>query len=107
VQQLADKASLDAAFAEPLFLLLKHSPICPISNSVRLEVETFASNHPDLHVGVVDVIDGRPLSQAVEARTGIRHESPQVLLLKDGQAVWHENHWRITAARLTDAFTEL
>jgi thioredoxin 1 len=107
VQQLADKASLDAAFAEPLFLLLKHSPICPISNSVRLEVETFASHHPDLPMGMVDVIDGRSISQAVEARTGIRHESPQALLLKGGQVVWHENHWRITAARLTDAFAEI
>ena len=107
MQQLADKTSLDAAFSEPLFLLLKHSPVCPISNGVRLEVQTFVADHPDLHVGMVDVIDARQLSRDVEARTGIQHESPQALLLKDGQVVWHENHWRITAARLTDAFAKL
>ena len=107
MQQLADEASLDAAFAEPLFLLLKHSPVCPISNSVRLEVETFVADHPDVHVGMVDVIAGRQISQAVALRTGIPHESPQVLLLKEGQVVWHENHWRITAARLTDALAQL
>jgi len=107
VQQLADETSLDAAFAEPLFLLLKHSPVCPISNSVRLEVETFVADHPEVHVGMVDVIAGRLISQAVATRTGIQHESPQALLLKDGQVAWHANHWRITAARLTDAFASV
>ena len=107
MQQLADKTALDAAFAEPLFLLLKHSPACPISNGVRLEVEAFAAERSDLNVGMIDVIDARQISQAVAERTGIQHESPQALLLKDGRVVWHENHWRITAARLTDAFADL
>jgi bacillithiol system protein YtxJ len=107
VQQLVDEASLDAAFAAPLFLLLKHSPICPISNGVRLEVEAFVGDHPDLQVGVVDVVGERTVSNAVAARTGIQHESPQALLLKAGAVVWHENHWRITAARLTEALAAM
>ena len=61
---------------------------------------------PDLESGWVDVVAERRLAQAVAARTGIQHESPQVLLLKDGKVVWHENHWRITAARLTEPSRE-
>ena len=107
MQQLSDEASVDAAFAAPRYLLLKHSPICPISSSVRLEVETFASSHPDLPVGMIDVIDGRKLSDVVAARTGIRHESPQVLLIRAGEVVWHENHWRVTGARLEEGLAQL
>lgn len=103
MQQIADEASLDAAFEAPAFLLLKHSPTCPISGGVRIEVEGFQADHPDLPVGMIDVIDSRPLSRSVEARTGIQHESPQALLLENGRVVWHENHWRITAARLAEA----
>lgn len=107
MQQLVDEASVDAAFTEPRYLLLKHSPICPISDSVRLEVKAFEADHPDLPVGLIDVIDGQSLSNAVAARTGIRHESPQALLLKNGEVVWHENHWRVTANRLGDALGKL
>ena len=107
MQPIADEAALDAAFAAPRYLLLKHSPTCPISGSVRMEVEAFSGDHPDLPTGMIDVLDGRALAEAVAARTGIPHESPQVLLLEDGAVVWHENHWRVTAARLEAALADL
>lgn len=107
MQPIADEAALDAAFAAPRFLLLKHSPSCPISGSVRMEVQAFAGDHPDLPTGVIDVIDARALAQAVASRTGIQHESPQALFLKDGAVVWHENHWRVTQARLEEALAKL
>jgi len=107
VQSIADEAALDAAFEAPRYLLLKHSPTCPISGSVRMEVEAFAGDHPDLPTGMIDVLDGRALSQAVASRTGIQHESPQALLLENGAVVWHENHWRVTAARLEEALADL
>ena len=103
MQSIADEAALDAAFAAPRYLLLKHSPACPISGSVRMEVQAFAADHPDLPTGVIDVLDGRALSQAVAARTGIRHESPQALLLLSGEVVWHGSHWRVTESNLEAA----
>ena len=103
MQQLANEASLDEAFGAPIFLILKHSPICPISGGARIEVENFVADHPDVPTGLIDVIEDRPLSQAVAARTGVQHESPQALLLKDGEVAWHESHWRITAPRLAEA----
>jgi len=36
-------------------------------------------------------------------RTGVRHESPQVLLIRDGLAVWHGSHWEITEQALDQA----
>jgi len=47
-------------------------------------------------VHLVDVLRSRALSQALSARAQVRHESPQLLVLKNGGVVWHGSHWRVT-----------
>lgn len=46
------------------------------------------------------VQDHRPVSRHAEAVTGVRHESPQVLLFVDGALRWHASHGGITAAAM-------
>jgi bacillithiol system protein YtxJ len=43
------------------------------------------------------------LSNAIAERFGVRHETPQALLIKDGRVVWHASHWSITSDSLTEA----
>jgi thioredoxin 1 len=45
----------------------------------------------------------RPLSTAIETVTAVRHESPQALVVQEGQVLWHASHHRITAERLAQA----
>ena len=40
------------------------------------------------------------VSDTATARFGIRHETPQAILLRDGRPVWNASHFRITAAEL-------
>ncbi|MCC7308714.1 MAG: DUF2847 family protein, partial [Acidobacteria bacterium] len=35
------------------------------------------------------------ISNAVEARTGHRHQSPQAFVIRDGKAVYHASHYGI------------
>jgi bacillithiol system protein YtxJ len=49
------------------------------------------------------VREDRPLSLAVAERTGVAHESPQVILLSGGRACWHASHRAVTAAALRQA----
>ena len=42
----------------------------------------------------------------VQALTGVRHESPQVLLLREGRAAWHASHRGITGERVRAALAE-
>ena len=49
---------------------------------------------------VITVQTHRPVSEAASKRLGIRHETPQALLLKDGKVVWNASHFRITASEL-------
>lgn len=79
-------------------LLLLHDPFCPISGAAFRQVARLPGP-----IGLVDVAAAPELSDAVEARTGIRHESPQIILLRDGAPVWSASHYRITESGITEA----
>ena len=97
------EAELDAAFAADSFLVFKHSTSCPISAAAFARYERWCAAHPTVSTGWIDVIAERPLAQAVAARTGIRHESPQALLLAKGVVRWHASHEAIHGASLDAA----
>jgi bacillithiol system protein YtxJ len=92
--------------ADPVAVLYKHSPTCGLSDIAMGEVRAFLAEHPDVPVYLVDVFTLRPLSNAVEAALGVRHESPQTLVFRAGALVWHGSHRRVTAAALRDAVAE-
>jgi monothiol bacilliredoxin len=93
---------LERSKTDPVFIF-KHSTQCSISGHVYQDFSAFAEDHPKLESAIVLVIENRSLSSAIEQRFGIRHESPQALLIKDGRALWHASHWSITADSLDDA----
>jgi bacillithiol system protein YtxJ len=61
----------------------------------------------DLMVGLIRVIEARAASNLVAEKTGIRHESPQVILFKDGEAVFDVDNWNITPEVLGEGFEQL
>lgn len=85
--------------------IFKHSVTCGISAGARRRYEQFAADRApgEADFALLEVQYARPLSQAVAEATGVRHQSPQVLLLRDGQAVWHTSHGRIKADALAEA----
>jgi len=48
------------------------------------------------------VREDRPLSLAVAERTGVTHESPQVICLAGGKSVGHASHYGITLGALKE-----
>jgi bacillithiol system protein YtxJ len=82
-------------------VLFKHSSTCSISADVYREVAQYKGE-----VFLVVVQTARPLSNEIAARTGIRHESPQAIVLRHGRAVWRESHYDITADGLSRAVAE-
>ena len=107
LRRLETAAELDEVFREsenrPVFLL-KHSTRCGSSAASWRDFRDFASLHDDDALyAVVEIPEWRELSDDVARRTGITHESPQVLLLRGGHAVWHASRWRISRQALTKA----
>ena len=88
-----------------LAILYKHSPTCGVCLAALQEVEAFMREHPDADVSAVDVLEQRDLSRDLAARSGIRHESPQILIIRSGITLWNESHYGITAEALAQQFT--
>lgn len=82
-------------------LLYLHDPWCPISARVYRQLEKL-----DHVVYIVDVDANPDLAPAVEAMTGIRHESPQAIVLRDGAPVWSASHFAITADAVRRALAQ-
>jgi bacillithiol system protein YtxJ len=93
---------LTKSTAQPV-LIFKHSTQCPISTQAYEEFLDFVESAKDLACGSVFVIENRALSNAIAQRFGVRHESPQALLIKDRRVVWHASHWSISRDSLREA----
>lgn len=101
---LHDADELDAAIEESRHrpvLLFKHSRSCGISAEALDEVRT----HVERSAGtasykLITVQSHRRLSEHAASRLGVRHETPQAILLRDGLPVWSASHFRVTAAEL-------
>ena len=80
--------------------LLKHSRTCPVSAAAHAEVAAYEKAHSRDAIGLVVVQDGRAASERIALAFRVKHESPQLFLLKDGKAVWHASHGEITQAAM-------
>jgi bacillithiol system protein YtxJ len=81
-------------------IILKHSTRCPTSRGAFLEFERFAEKDHRADLWTLLVIEHKDVSQMVAEETGIEHQSPQAIIIKDGRPVWHGSHHVITAETL-------
>jgi bacillithiol system protein YtxJ len=93
---VADAAALEAQFlasrTSPV-VLFQHDPWCSISTAAHQALAALP-----WPVALINVARQPALSREIAERTGVRHASPQVLVLRDGVAVWSASHRAITAA---------
>lgn len=93
--KIADSKSFEQLLKdsnEHPIVIFKHSTTCPISSGAYREMKTFPGE-----IGLVEIQSARDVSREIGTRTGIEHESPQVIVVRNGKAVWHASHWKITA----------
>lgn len=89
-------------------LLFKHSVTCGISAQALEEiVELLREDVPLSSAFVVSVQASRDVSNAVAARSRVRHASPQVMLVHGGEVRWHASHFRVTASHVRAALRQL
>lgn len=110
VKELTQVDTLEATLAEAseqLYLIFKHSTTCPISASAYRRVEEYLAEAGDTAppIFLIKVIESRPVSNAIANHFGVRHESPQLLLVCKGAVRWHASHGAITAAAIEAAVT--
>ena len=79
-------------------LLFKHSLTCGISADASTQLSIV-----NTEVNLVIVQISRNISNEIESRTKIRHETPQAIILKDGAPIFNVSHFRITADAIEGA----
>jgi bacillithiol system protein YtxJ len=88
-------------------VIMKNSTTCPISHEAFKEYQKFASENEEETVYYLNVQDSRQLSNMIAEQTGVKHESPQVLIFKEDNVVWHASHWNITNKKLAQAMEQI
>ena len=76
-------------------LVFKHSTACPVSAEAAREMQGLDAGLPFYQV---NVREQRDLSNWVATAYGVRHQSPQLILLRGGKAVKSWSHWDVNRA---------
>ncbi len=78
--------------------IFKHSTRCGISSMVIRQFEAtanFTAEQADVHY--LDLLNYRPISMAIQDKFGVIHQSPQLIVFKNGKVVHHASHHDISA----------
>lgn len=78
-------------------LIFKHSSRCAISDRVfeNFEMEwelNSENNHEQIEPYFLDLIKYRSISNEIARKFNVVHESPQVLVIKNGKSIYAESH---------------
>ncbi|MEP7165894.1 MAG: bacillithiol system redox-active protein YtxJ [Ferruginibacter sp.] len=86
--QLEDIRKISSQQAQ---LIFKHSTRCSISSMAKNRLEK--GNIPgNVQFHFLDLIKYRGISNKIEEDFGVNHESPQVLLIRNGECIYDESH---------------
>ena len=99
--RIDDRATLDGLISDSkqkTVLVFKHSNACGVSARAYRELEKLEGQ-----VNLLEVQAVPDLSRELESLTGVRHETPQVILLRDGKAVWNASHFDVNVTSVTKA----
>lgn len=103
MQLLESLSDLDKAVQrshERPIVLFKHSSTCGRSAAALEEVKDLMALEPAADVFVVLVQYGADVSREIAKRFGVRHESPQALIIRGGKMKWHASHFRVTSEEI-------
>jgi len=79
-------------------IIFKHSNSCGISSQAYTQMSRLGRP-----LGIVIVQNARAVSDEIEKRTGVVHETPQLLIFRSGEVVWTASHGQIKAEAVAAA----
>lgn len=102
--QLTSEEGLEAlkeASKESPQVIFKHSTRCSISSVAYQRIQK--SGQPaGIQFHLLDLITYRSLSNKIAQDFGVHHESPQVLVIKNGECVYDDSHMGISMRDIID-----
>ena len=95
VKQIVNKSQLKPQ------VIFKHSTRCSIS-AVALQRLQKSTQPSDVDFYFLDLLSNRQLSNKIADVFQVAHESPQVLVIRDGHCVYEESHLGISMNEIVD-----
>lgn len=95
--QLNDIANMSSV--KPI-VIFKHSTRCSISRFALKQFEREYDLDETVDAFFLDLIEHRDVSNEIANKFGVYHESPQLILIKNGKAVYDVSHSEINAEAL-------
>jgi bacillithiol system protein YtxJ len=84
-------------------LIFKHSTTCSISAMALSRMERNWNDQLGVKPYYLDLLANRAISNKIVNEFGVEHESPQVLLIRNGECVYDASHMAISFAGLQQA----
>ena len=101
---LGEMAQLDEITEESKtkpIAIFKHSTRCGISRGVlKIFERNYSLKEEQIKLYFLDLLAHRDISNEIAARFNVHHESPQIIVVKDGKVVFHDSHHSIEASDL-------
>lgn len=97
-----DVQSLLAMSNTSTVVLFKHSISCPSSSHARRQLQRLTEYEAPLIIEIV-VQQEKQLSHDIAEHLGIRHETPQVTILREGKFIFHASYWNVSAEKVREA----
>lgn len=86
-------------------LIFKHSTSCPISSIAKMRLESgWDFTAEQLEVYYLDLLSNREVSKFIADHFAVHHESPQVLLIRDGMCTYDNSHLDINVAEIHECY---
>lgn len=93
---------------EQAVVIFKHSTRCPISHGAASEMDKVLQKPPqNIAFARVLVVENRSVSLRVAKDLAVRHESPQVIILKNKEVLFRASHRDITEDRVLNEIKKL
>ncbi|MGC6433602.1 MAG: bacillithiol system redox-active protein YtxJ [Crocinitomicaceae bacterium] len=90
---------------ESAVLLFKHSTRCSISSMAKSRFEKeWKLDNEVCQTYYLDLITFRPISNEIAEKTGVEHQSPQVIVLKNKEVIYQASHNGIDANEIQALF---
>ncbi len=90
----------DQSFTTPQ-VILKHSTTCSISKMALARLER-AEAPTSIQFYYLDLLNYRTISNAIAEKFSVYHESPQILLIKNGECIFDESHGGIQMEEIVE-----
>jgi bacillithiol system protein YtxJ len=106
--ELKTATQLEALRAESknqTVIIFKHSTTCSISRTAlnRLERNWKEEEMTSVKPYYLDLLSYREISRSIADLFDVEHQSPQVIVLKNGEAIFHKSHFDIEFASVKNA----